>query len=207
MGERSAAYIWFDTEFTTLEYEQAQLLEVALVLTTPSLERLTAPREDFRAYVRLEDVTSVSPWVKEHLGALLTRCTGPDAEALPEVNQRLAAYLDRHLGAPASEIGKRPVLAGNSIQSDWILARRLLPSLPPRIHYRQLDVSTLKLLWQDTYGGEALDKENAVLVASNCPVPGLEPGAQAHDAYYDVLASLAEMNYYRQRLRRVGAAG
>ena len=195
---RSAAYIWLDTEFTCLDLEEAELLQVAVVITTPALERMTPPEGDLVLYLRLAPGARVSPWVEEHLADLLLKCRGADALPLRAVEQRLCRHLDRVAGTPAKEMDDRPVVAGNSVHADCALLRRLMPGFIDRCHYRIADVSAIKLQWHDHAGGEPFDKEDPERVRQWWPPARLPPAAGAHDAYYDVQASIAELAYYRQ---------
>ena len=62
----STAYVWFDTEFTSLDLDEAQLLQVSVMLTDKDLKRLTPPEEDINIYIRLPENVKVSPWVEKH---------------------------------------------------------------------------------------------------------------------------------------------
>lgn len=201
------AYLWFDTEFTTLEFEHAQLLQVALIITTPELERLTPAQEDINLYIRPPDPAQLSPWVQENLQHVLRHCRGERAIAPAEVDERLCAAIDRCLGAPDPDIGRRPVIAGNSVHADYYLSRRLLPGLLQRCHYRILDISALKLLWLRRTGAEPFDKEKPDLVRRYWPGARIEPDGLTHDAYYDVQASIAELAFYQRHLLRSPVPG
>jgi len=83
---------------------------------------------------------------------------------------------------------------------DAALVRKFLPQFARRLHYRFLDVSTVKVLWNDWVPGQAFGKAEPDVVRRNLPAGIALPGAQEHDAYYDVHASVAELNYYRQKL-------
>ncbi len=194
------AYLWFDTEFTSLDPGQARLLQVALLVTDINLDRLTPPEDDLNICIALEDDTTVSGWVEENLAALLAQCRSDAAVTVAEADAQLAALVDQAVGPPAKDIADRPVLAGNAVHMDLLMARLFLPEFEKRLHYRLLDVSTLKILWNDRHPGEAFDKEAAGIVAAHLPAGIVPPAGEAHDAYYDIHASLAEMNYYRTRL-------
>ena len=100
----------------------------------------------------------------------------------------------------AADIKRRPVLAGNTVYMDMALIRRFLPGFARRLHYRLLDVSTMKILWNDWFTGPVFDKEDAGLVERYLPKSIAPLAARTHDAYYDIHASLAELNYYRLQL-------
>ena len=71
---RSTAYVWFDTEYSDLNLEQARLLQVAAILTDADLQRLHPPEQDLKLYVRLPAETKVSPWVEDNLKDVLRIC-------------------------------------------------------------------------------------------------------------------------------------
>ena len=192
----SPAYLWFDAEFTSLEADQARLLQVALLVTDPALKRLTPPARDLNLYIALDAGAPVSAWVAENLAGLLARCRSKEAVPVEEADRRLAALVDEAVGPVSKDIKRRPVLAGNSIHMDMALVRKFLPEFARRLHYRLLDVSTLKILWNDRSSGPPFEKSNAALVRQHLP-PGIDPPpAGAHDAYFDLHASIAELNYY-----------
>jgi oligoribonuclease (3'-5' exoribonuclease) len=66
------------------------------------------------------------------------------------------------------------------------------------LHYRLLDVSSIKTEWRVARGGAGaeLDKGKAPELRAAFPAADLDGGA-AHDAYYDAQASLAELAWYR----------
>ncbi len=70
----STAYVWFDTEFTSLELDEAQLLQVAVMLTDKNLKRITPPEEDLCFHIRLSDTVPLSPWVEKNLPELVKKC-------------------------------------------------------------------------------------------------------------------------------------
>ncbi len=199
---KSPAYLWFDTEFTSLDLEQAILLQVSMVVTDVNLKRLAGPGDDFNVYLRHPGDDALSPWVRENLEHVLQHCRGPEAVDPARVDELLCEYMERVLGPPAADIGERPVIAGNTVHADVYLGRRLLPAFLERCHYRILDVSSLKILWSDTFGGEPFDKDSPDQVRRFFDEATLPESGLAHDAYYDVQASIAELAYYRANLQR-----
>jgi len=198
----SSAYIWLDTEFTSLEFEQAALLQISIVLTDTSLQRLAEPASDLNLCIRLEPGTQVSPWVRENLPELIQKCRGDEAVPMEGLDERLCGYLERHIGPAGDEISSRPVIAGSSVHADYYLLRRLLPGFIGRCHYRLLDVTAIKLQWVDFASGPEMDKENPEVLRAHFPEAVVSGGPAVHDAYYDVQASIAELAYYRNRFFR-----
>lgn len=206
-SDRSNIYLWFDTEFTTLDLERARPLQVALVITDTRLQRLLPATDDVRLAIRLPSRASVSPWTQRHLKDLLALCRSPAAVSVEEADRRLAAAVDRVAGRPRRAEGRRPILAGNSIHADWRIAQRWFPRFSARLNYRHLDVTALKLQWlarRDADGKDDFEKTDAALVRRLFPEAVLGPADARHDAYYDVQASIAELAFYRRKLCRRG---
>ncbi len=192
--------VWFDTEYTSLELDQALLLQVAALITGGDLRRVLPPERDVRIVVRLPAAAAVSPWVAEHLAGLVTAARGDAAVSAEEADRQMAAYVEDARAAAGGEAVGRPVLAGNSVHADWWLARRFLPAFLGRLHYRHLDVTALKLEWQRRGPGREFDKENPAVLREYFPDAVLPPAGARHDAYYDVQASVAELAFYRRHL-------
>jgi len=203
MQNTSTAYVWFDTEFTSLDLEEARLLQVAVMLTDRHLRRITPPEADLNFYVHLDAHTPLSPWVKKNIPALIKKCESRSAVPVEELDEKLTAFIDQWCGTPTKTIKKRPVMAGNSVQSDWFLARRFFPTFVSRLHYRLLDVSALKLQWLDLMEGDEFKKDDPKTVKKYFPSADLRRLRQ-HDAYFDIIASAAELAFYRENLLRIG---
>jgi len=204
----STAYLWFDTEYTSLDLEKAELLQVALVITDCHLNRISQPADDINLFIKLAPGAKVSPWITENMPELIARCRSEHAVPADEADRRIAAFIDRSIVVPLGDDKKKPILAGNSIHSDWYLLTKYLPATRQRIHYRHLDVTTLKLQWQDHARGEKFEKDDTRLVRKYFPGLELSGSSRLHDAYYDCQASIAELAYYRKKLfkRAPGAA-
>ncbi len=201
MSDVSVRYAWFDTEYTHLELETAYLLQVALIVTDAALVPLEP--EGYRAFVRVPsgEEGTIGAWVREQIPHVVE---GSETRGLSieDVDRGLAAYLDQVAGPAAESIGARPILAGNSVHADWFLARKFLPLFQGRLHYRLLDVSTLKTEWQAHFEGETFNKDQPESIRLYYPAARLPEGVGQHDAAYDIQASIAELAYYRSQLRR-----
>ena len=196
----STAYLWFDTEYSSLDLGKATLLQVALVITDANLRRIAPSSEDLNVFIRLSEGESVSPWIMENMPDLIDRCRSPEARTVEEADAMLAAYIDRTVVVPLGDDKKKPILAGNSIHSDWFLLMKYLPRMSRLLHYRHLDVTTLKLQWQDHLKGEKFEKDDIRLVGKYFPGLVTNGDSKLHDAYYDCQASIAELAYYRKHL-------
>jgi oligoribonuclease len=195
-------YVWFDTEYSSLDVGTAVLLQVAALVTDTSLRRVLPQEHDVRLIIRQPKGTKFSRWVEENLPALVKACRSPEAVDVAEADDRLAAYVDAVVGSPAERENHRPVLAGNTIHADWWLIRRFLPRFLARLHYRQMDVSAFKLEWKRLHPDEEFTKENPEIIRTCFPEAVLPVSCSRHDAYYDLQASIAELAFYRQHLFR-----
>jgi oligoribonuclease len=193
-------YVWFDTEYSSLEIGGAVLLQVAALVTDTSLRRVLPPDRDIRLIIRPPEGTKLSPWVEQNLPDLVKACRSAEAVSVAEAGERLADYVDAAVGSPAEREDHRPVLAGNSIHFDWLLIRRFLPHFLSRLHYRQLDVSAFKLEWKRLHPDEEFDKGDPEIIRTCFPEAVLTGSGSRHDAYYDLQASIAELAFYRQHL-------
>ena len=199
-GITTSAYVWFDAEYTDLDLDRAGLLQVAAIITDTNLKRLLPPDQDLMFCVKLDEGQEVSPWVSEHLAGLVAKCRSAGAVDLATIDARLAEQVKRAVGTVPARKEMRPVLAGNSIHADWFLVRKFLPTFASCLHYRLLDVTALKLLWQDWRGGAKFDKEDPAVLRQYSTIATADIEGKPHDAAYDIHASIAELNFYRAKM-------
>ncbi len=192
--------VWFDTEYTGLELEDAYLLQVAALITDRSLKRVLPAEKDVQLAVHLPPEATVSTWVEENLPELVETCRSSLSVELQEVDRLLADYIDGVVGPPAERENQRPILAGNSVHADWRLAQKFLPRFINRLHYRHLDVTTLKIEWQNRYPDREFNKVDPQNIRHYFPEAHFWKAKTRHDAYYDIQASIAELAFYRQNL-------
>jgi len=197
--DMSNIYFWFDTEFTSLDLNTARLLQVAIIPTNAKLERVLPPEEDLNLFVHIGSGQNISPWVRENLPDLIKHCRSETLTSAATVNRTIGIWLEKNFGLKRDDISKRPLLAGNSLQCDWYMARKFLPTLIEYTHYRMLDVSSCKVHWLNSGRGDPFDKATPELTDKHLPFARRGEGA-SHDAYFDVQASIAEFNYYIEKM-------
>lgn len=186
-------------EFSGLDLDEAYPMQFAMIITDYDLTRLMPPDHDFNCTIALPEGVPISNWVKKHLPQLVEDCRKPSAVGIETLNRQIGEELDQLFGKLSSKQSERPVLAGNSMHHDWYLARKFLPALTSRVHYRHLDVSSIKQFWNLTLLKDVYDKNDAEVVRRFCPVQ-FNNSLDRHDAHYDVLASLSECHYYRHMI-------
>lgn len=200
-------YIWFDTEYSELDLENAHLLQVAALITDTSLRRVVPAEKDVVLPIRLPKGEKPSLWVEQNLPDLVKACCSESALDLADADNRLAEYVDAVAGPPAAKESERPFLAGNSIHADWWLVYRFLPRFRDRLHYRHLDVTAIKLEWQGINPEIQFEKEKPEIIRNYFPEAVLPAAETRHDAYYDVQASIAELAFYRRHFLKMNVAG
>jgi oligoribonuclease len=171
--------VWIDLEMTGLDPTVDVVLQAALVITTADL----APLAELAVDVNQPDeaLAHMSPFVRDmHTRTGLIERVRGSTVALAEAERRLLACVSAWCPPPAT-------LCGNSIWNDRRFIARYMPDLDSHLHYRVVDVSSLKVLAARWYG------ESAAFV---------KPTAGAHDAAVDVKSSIAELQHYRRTLFR-----
>lgn len=169
--------LWLDLETTGLDPNHEDVLEVAAILTDRDLTPVAWTERVVECDgSRLDEMDD---WCKKTHGesGLVDACLGPTAVPLGKAEDAVIALLEAH-ATPGEPI----YLAGNSIHFDRSFIKRHMPRLDKALHYRMLDVSSLKIAWRDVLG-----------------IPE-EKGAAAHRALDDVKESLKE---FRRLISRV----
>lgn len=170
--------VWLDCEMSGLDPEKEYLLEIAVVVTGPSLEpRVEGPV--FAIHQSDAVLDGMDAWNKGTHGrsGLIDKVrasTLVEAEAEQQIIDFLKHYVPK---------GKVP-LCGNSIGQDRRFLALYMPRLEAFLHYRNVDVSTLKELAR-RWKPEAYSSFKK---------------AQKHTALADVYESIEELAHYRKHL-------
>jgi oligoribonuclease len=171
--------VWIDLEMTGLDPSVDVVLQAALVITTAELEPLDEVTVDIGQ--PKEALARMSPFVRDmHTRTGLVDRVRVSSLDVEQAERRLLERISAWCPSPAT-------LCGNSIWNDRRFIARYMPALDRYLHYRVVDVSSVKVLAQRWYG------EAAVFA---------KPTAGAHDAAVDVRHSIAELRHYRQTLFR-----
>jgi len=174
--------IWIDLEMTGLSPSQDRIIEIATIVTDHDLNEIAAgPVLAVRqSEERLE---GMDEWnTRQHGGSGLTarvRKSGYDEVA---AERETIAFLEQHVTRGSSP------MCGNSICQDRRFLARYMPDLEAYFHYRNLDVSTLKILAQN-WGPE---------LCRGIRKQGL------HLALEDIRDSIEELRHYREQWLQPG---
>jgi oligoribonuclease len=172
--------IWLDMEMTGLDPDTEHVLEIATLITDAELE-VIAEGPDIVVHQPDEILDAMGEWCTEHHGRSgLTEACRRSTISVEEAEAETLAFVREHCPP-----GKSP-LCGNSIGQDRRFIVRHMPKLDAFLHYRSVDVSTLKELCRRWYPD----------------LPGVTK-AEAHRALDDIRESLAELRYYREHVFKV----
>jgi oligoribonuclease len=172
--------VWIDCEMTGLDLGRDALIEVAALVTDPDLNVLG---DGVDVVIHAEDtlLDGMFEVVREmHDKSGLTEQVRASTIGVEEAEDRIMSYLATHVPEPRSA-----PLCGNSIATDRGFLARDMPRLDAHLHYRMIDVSSIKELcrrwYPRTYYGQ--------------PPKGL-----AHRALADIKESIRELEFYRRTI-------
>lgn len=169
--------VWIDCEMTGLDINNDALIEVAALVTDADLNVLdegidvVIHADDDKLNNMVEVVTNM------HEASGLTQEVRDAATTIPEAEKLVLDYIRSHV----PDSGSAP-LCGNSIATDRGFLARDMPALNAHLHYRMIDVSSIKELTRRWYPR----------VYFSQPAKGM-----AHRALADITESIKELRYYR----------
>ncbi|MER5332785.1 oligoribonuclease [Micromonospora sp. NPDC002717] len=170
--------VWIDCEMTGLDLGRDKLIEVAALVTDPDLNVLgegvdVVIHADEAALEAMPEIVRTM-----HGKSGLTEEVRRSTVTLAEAEDMVLDYVASHVKDPRSA-----PLCGNSIATDRGFIARDMPRLDAHLHYRMIDVSSIKELCRRWYPR----------VYFGQPQKGL-----AHRALADIRESIRELEYYRR---------
>lgn len=170
--------MWIDCEMTGLDLSKDKLIEIAALVTDSELNIL-GEGVDIVIHADDDALANMPAVVTDmHAKSGLTDEVRASTVSLEEAEQRVLAYIKEHV--PVS--GTVP-LAGNSIATDRGFISRDMTALDTYLHYRMIDVSSIKELSRRWYPRIYY---------------GQPPKGLAHRALADIKESIKELQYYRR---------
>lgn len=180
---KKAKLLWVDLEMTGLDPEKDRILEVAALATGwdfEVLEKKDGTLAEMTAVVKVPEELMKERMVGEFWeknaesrdGLMAQNAGGKDVK---EVEQELLRFIDEWFGTEV-------ILAGNSIHQDRKFIDREWPEASRRLHYRMLDVSAWKVVFEGKYGKKFIKRE-------------------AHRALDDIRGSIEELKWYEGMIK------
>ena len=184
MANEQANLIWIDCEMTGLSLEKDVLVEIAVLVTDSELN-VIGEGVDVVIKATPEQLAGMNDFVTamHTTSGLITEI--PKGISVKEAEDRVLTYLE----SASTQPGKSP-LAGNSVGVDRSFIARDMPRLNEYLHYRTVDVSSIKELTRRWFPKAYF---NAPAKTGN------------HRALGDIQDSIAELAYYRQAVFISGA--
>jgi oligoribonuclease len=178
--------VWVDLEMTGLDVDTDVIVEIACIVTDSSL---TALDDGIQLVVRADPdaLARMSDFVRE-----MHRKSGllPEIERSPVdvagAQEATLAYVKQHVPTPSSA-----PLCGNSIGTDRRFLARYMHEFDEYLHYRSIDVSSLKELCRRWYPAVYRKRPNK---------------SEQHRALDDIRESIEELRFYRDNMLRAPAA-
>jgi oligoribonuclease len=168
---------WLDLEMTGLDPKTCGIVQAAMILTDVHLKELAPPLE-LCIWQPPDVLARMCPFVRQmHQKSGLLSQVERSEVSVEDAEREMMELLTRH--APY----RTARLCGNSIAQDRAFLQPYMPALDTYLHYRQLDVSTLKELGKYWYG-----------------IKYKKPKDGQHTALFDIRQSIAELRYLREHL-------
>jgi oligoribonuclease len=179
MTSEQPPLVWIDMEMSGLDPRSCRILEIATIVTDAEL-RVLAEGPDLVVHQPVAVLEAMDVWCTEHHGASgLTAAVQASTVSEAEAERLTLEFLAEH-----TRPGTSP-LCGNSVWQDRRFIVEWMPALDAFLHYRLVDVSTIKELARRWY-----------------PEAGAPAKKEAHRALDDIRESIEELRWYRQRVFR-----
>jgi oligoribonuclease len=175
--------VWIDLEMTGLDVEREVIVEIACLVTDAELELVDNDGIDLVVHAGDAQLDAMSDFVRAmHVKSGLLDEIRASTVSIDDAGARVLEYLKTHVPEP----GVAP-LCGNSIGMDRRFLARYLPEIDEYVHYRSIDVSSLKELCRRWYPDAYRKRPSKT---------------ETHRALDDIRESVAELRYYREAILR-----
>jgi len=179
MSRKNELMVWIDLEMTGLDIETCSIIEIATIITDGELN-IIAEGPNLAINVADELLDAMDDWNTTHhtRSGLVERVRASTIDHA-EAGRQTLAFIAEYV-----EAGVSP-LCGNSVWNDRKFMEKEMPEVADYLHYRMVDVSTIKELAKRWY--PELDHYHK---------------QGSHLALDDIRESVAELRYYRQQVFR-----
>ena len=177
MNQNIRNLVWIDLEMTGLDPVQDVILEIACIVTTDDLE-IIAQSPAIIIHHSQETLQRMDQWcTKMHCDTGLLEAVKKSKISLLQAEQHILTFVKSYC------YDKKSLLCGNSVWFDKFFLRLHMPALYTFLHYRIIDVSTVKELVKRWY--------------PNDPQANFKKN-NTHRALEDIQESIAELKHYKK---------
>jgi len=171
---RDDLMVWIDCEMTGLDPDRHTLIEIATIITDFDLNIIDRG-PDLAIKLSPARFKAMDPWSRRTHAAsgLLERCK-TEGVSMADAEKKTLRFIKRYCAA------KTAPLCGNSVWQDKRFISEYMPAIERYLHYRIVDVSSIKLMFKHWY--------------PNQPQPAKQ---ETHRALADIEESIAELRFYR----------
>jgi oligoribonuclease len=170
--------IWLDMEMTGLNANENVILELAVIITNSNLE-IIATSQSYAIYQPDIELNKMDKWNKStHSKTGLINRVKKSSYNITEVENEILALVNQYTFKNTTP------LCGNTIYQDRKFVAKYMPKFEEYLHYRNIDVSSIKELAKRWY-------------------PNIYNGFKKHnkhEALADIIESINELKYYRENL-------
>lgn len=168
--------VWIDLEMTGLNPETDVILEIATIITDKQL-RVLAKGPDLVIHHSDEVLETMNAWCKEHHTKTgLYKASQESTVTVEEAQKQTLDFIKQYCFPHSSS------LCGNTIWMDRTFLRKYMPEIETFLHYRMIDVSTIKRLVHMWYPNDEAKKFEKT---------------ETHRAMADIEESIGELKHYR----------
>ena len=177
MDDKAQRMVWIDLEMTGLDIEKESIIEIATVITDSEL-KILAHGPNLAVKVSEELIAGMDDWnTKHHHQSGLVDRIRTEGVSIKDAEQQTLAFLKQWVDE------KSAPLCGNSVWNDRRFLDKEMPLIAEFLHYRMVDVSTVKELARRWY-----------------PDIPRYPKKLSHLALDDILESIEELEYFRNQI-------
>ena len=179
MGEREQRLVWIDLEMTGLDIEKESIIEIATIITDGDLNIL-AHGPNVAITVDESLIEGMDEWnTTHHFESGLVDRIRQHGVSLADAESMTIDFLKEWVDPNTAP------LCGNSVWNDRRFLEKEMPNVAEYLHYRMIDVSTVKELARRWY-----------------PEVDKYPKKGAHLALDDIIESVEELDYFRDKVFR-----
>ena len=179
MTENRSRIVWVDLEMSGLDIDKDHILEIACLITDGNL-KIVAEGPEIIIHQSDEVLNGMDDWCTKHHGESgLTEAVKKSKISIQEADELMLDFVQKHTPYKCCP------LAGNSIHMDRMFLNKYMKKFLNHLHYRIVDVSSIKELSYRWYPEEDKRKPSKKL---------------SHRALDDINESIEELKFYREQI-------